>query len=221
MRYIIKEFAIVVLAQSNNPTILNKDFLRTNKICPYELEPIAESILCTPAVSKIEFKNGISIFVDTDKISFTNISVKTLNDYTFLSDIAISYLETLPHVKYTALGTNFTGHFEELSSNNVKEFLLEKFFSEKAWGKTNPPSSSLTLNFAYKRDNIRFNINLGQGALKDANGSLKELLFLKANCHRDLLSPPVSPFIDAIKDWEKTKNQFIDIINDIFEIGEN
>ncbi len=179
MHFTIKEFAIVILAKSNNPTILNVDFLKINEICPKEFVAIEESILCTPAISKIEFKNNISVLVDTDRIMFNNKNVKTLNNDFTLPDIAINYLRTLPHVKYAALGINFTGHFENLDSYNIREFLLRKFFNERAWGKVDAPNSSLTLNFTFERNNVKFNITLGQGSIVEKDSPKKDVLFVR------------------------------------------
>ena len=68
---VLSGFSVVIVANSNNPTLLNQDFLYYNGIVPNEW-PLSKDIrpVVTPAVSKIVFENGFSVTAELNRILF-------------------------------------------------------------------------------------------------------------------------------------------------------
>jgi len=64
-----REFSIVVVAKSHNPTILNPDFLKDNEIVPANWE-LEKPPVCLEPVAEIVFKNKVRIIAQLDKLIF-------------------------------------------------------------------------------------------------------------------------------------------------------
>ena len=86
--------AIVVLAESNNPRLLNPDFLERNKIVPEKWEP--KNVLITPPYATVQYAEGITISVEETKLQFAVDPDRLATWRELLPGIAIRYLEVLP-----------------------------------------------------------------------------------------------------------------------------
>ena len=64
------ELAVVLVAHSNNPSILNPDFLIHNGIVSDGAE-VEQPVISTPAFSQARFKGGVVITADPDRVIFT------------------------------------------------------------------------------------------------------------------------------------------------------
>lgn len=104
------ELSIVIVAQSNNPTILNPDFLHHNGIVDrrWALDE-AFPPLTSPVMSQVAFKGGFVVRANPANVSFT-LTVPDDESATLDAepcvDSAKGYLKTVPHVPYIALGVN-------------------------------------------------------------------------------------------------------------------
>lgn len=101
------ELSVVLVANSNNPSIINPDFLRYNKIVDDNYE-VQDSPISTPAFSQVKFKNGITIVSDPARVIIGQSG--TLDRKNVASpEVAKRYLECVPHVPYRAIGINPKG----------------------------------------------------------------------------------------------------------------
>lgn len=66
----IQNLSVVVAARSHNPTILNPDFLKYNKIVPMDWE-LESNPICADPVAQVKFTNGISITAEMNKVVFS------------------------------------------------------------------------------------------------------------------------------------------------------
>jgi hypothetical protein len=114
----VTQLSIVIAAESNNPSILNPDFLKYNGIVSDDWQS-ADRTVTTGVISQVTYENGVSIVSEPNKINF----VERIGDGDYGSlqvpAIAQKYIETLPHVKYTAIGNNPIGH-----SSCTRHFIL-------------------------------------------------------------------------------------------------
>src|SRR3989304_10635345 len=110
MEYIFSEFAIVILASANNPTILNPDFLRINEIVNKDFTP--EKSISTPPISHVKYKEKVAITVDFERLTFADTDENRIPISSPIPSIAKKYIEILRHVPYKSGGINFNGFFE-------------------------------------------------------------------------------------------------------------
>lgn len=107
MQIDLVEFSVVVVAQSNNPTILNPDFLRHNGIVSSDRALHDEQpLFTTPMFSQVAFADGLVIQADPARITFAQTGGRLSCEEIDCPVVAKGYLKTIPHVPYTALGLN-------------------------------------------------------------------------------------------------------------------
>ena len=127
----ITQFSISILARNNNPTILNPDFLKINQIVPYDWET-SSPIFTTEEFSRVTYKNNIAIATTPDRLILNQVIIS--DDFQLIiPEIAIKYLEILPHVDYYALVINFMSHVTNQNSEEIDNYLREFFLCPGEW----------------------------------------------------------------------------------------
>ena len=120
----LRERGIVIVGQNHNPSILNPDFLWRHRIVPEEAALAkSEPAFSTPVSSHVAFENGLHIVSEPGRISFVEINLEASNIPCY--GVAINYLRTVPLVRYTAVGINFSGFFPALSGELTPHNMLK------------------------------------------------------------------------------------------------
>ena len=101
--------SVVVLSDSNNPRLLNPDFLETNGIVPKDWSQDSENtkVIVTPPFSLIEYANGIRVQMEENNVQFVATKPAEIDWDTALPALASSFLDVLRHVQYRAVGLNY------------------------------------------------------------------------------------------------------------------
>ena len=100
--YRLHAVTVVITAASHNPSMLNPDFLKTQRIVPSGWE-VSESV-STPPVSMIMFANGIQWVMDESVLNVIERCDSGFQDGYAIHQTVIRYLETVTHVPYRNLG---------------------------------------------------------------------------------------------------------------------
>lgn len=140
------QFSVVYTAKSNNPTILNPDFLKFNEIVEKGWE-LKSPPICTEPFARVQFKNDVMITSQLDKIIF-NIDKNPLEyeDRKIIHDIAIKYLNLVPLVNYNSIGINANLLICTPDGTEPPKYLIDHFFKRKLDG-TNISVEDLQLKF--------------------------------------------------------------------------
>ena len=96
------ELSVVLVADSNNPSIVNPDFLKYNGIVDTVYE-VQDFPISTPAFSQVAFKNGITVTSDPARVLIQQTTELTKANMVS-PEIAKRYLQCVPHVPYRAIG---------------------------------------------------------------------------------------------------------------------
>ena len=205
----LAQFSIVVVAAAHNPTIMNPDFLKTQKIVGEDWE-LAEPPLTSLPFSSVQFTNGISITVEQNKLQIAD-SQSNDPSQSIIADVVKKYILVVPHVKYTAVGINFNAFVE---FENPENYIISKFLKDGPWNESPNLVSELGLKFVYSVHDGRLILSLNTGSAKKntADGEEeKSILMASGNFHRDIvaekdkhLSDHVINFLNYIEsDWDK------------------
>lgn len=97
--------SVVAVAESNNPSILNPDFLR-EFVLPEQSWQVQDAPICTPVYARVSYANGVSVQSDTNRVVFEQRGDPLDPTLLRVATMARRYLTAIPHVKYTAIGTN-------------------------------------------------------------------------------------------------------------------
>lgn len=215
MNFNLDNFSIVVLAQAHNPSILNPDFLKNNGIIDPSFTP--NNVICTPPISQVSYIEGISVLAELEKLQFIDIKQERIPFDSPISEIAIKYIKTLPHVKYTAVGLNFKAPYHCKDKEFALSFLPNKFLKDGIWNSYGDHLPMVGLKFIYQLKNIRCTINMDTGSISRPNEPSQHVIGITANYHLD--STGMDEIISFIDNWKMQYNHFSKIVIDTFPEG--
>ena len=190
MKPVLIEVASVVVANAHNPSILNHDWLVANNVLPespggWEL---AEPPFTTAPLSSIHYQNGVRIVLDPVRLVVTaQTSGSSFGDDTrscqAVSSLATTYVTTLKHIPYVAVGSNFKAYVE---CADAQRRLVEMFGGSGRWT-SELESMSVKLNHRAQRGCERHLDLASTTARKAHNDESKmiEVVSMSANYHRD------------------------------------
>jgi hypothetical protein len=210
----LTHFSVVVLAQAHNPTILNPDFLKHNNIVSEKFT--VKNFICTPPIAQVSYAEGISIVAEFEKIQFIDETAERLPNQSPIPTIAIKYIETLPHVNYTAAGINFMGHFKFKNAESVRTFIIKKFVKGGPWLLSKDEIVDVGLNFVYSDGNMKRTININPGEYKKAGNEPIPVIALRYNQHFEAKDKDRRSIEAFIADWEKAFSQYAIFDKQIF-----
>lgn len=178
--------SVVVVAGSNNPTILNPDFLYHNGIVPKDIS-LEENIqpITTPAVSQITFRGGFKIMVEINRVLFEQTTDPLEERDIICADTAKRYLKTVPHVPYAAIGINFQGY--RVSQNQVSNTVSDALINKGGWMKFGGAKPDFQLKAVYKYDDKTITLDIAEKLIEKEGVNLPAMAFY-ANIHRDISS---------------------------------
>lgn len=124
--------SVVILAEYHNPSILNKGFLVMNGIVPSAWS-VAETVV-SPITSVVGYANGIRLQVDGQRMEITEKCDFPFSKYVDdrLYNLAISYVNVLPHVPYRGLGINYA---VSVIRQDPPQWITKRFLKFDSWDK--------------------------------------------------------------------------------------
>jgi hypothetical protein len=155
---------IVILAEFHNPSILNPDFLKGNKIVPQDWEAV--EVLTTPAFASVKYSNNVVFFVDRERFEVRReCGGEFLKNYD-IHDMAATYVNVLPHVRYTTMGLNW-----QISIENAEpeKFVTERFLKAEAWKDSGLALLNSSVNLNFEIDSVVCKLNFMAGRAKVAD----------------------------------------------------
>lgn len=183
----IPELAIGVAAQNHNPTVLNADFLAYNRIVPETWVP-NEDRLSTPVLSQVAYEDqGVSIVSQPDKVHFTrrNGDLRASSEPD-LAGVAISYVNALPHVEYTAMAVNVEGHVivpEGIEA--ARGEIVERYLAAGAWHSFGDGIDEAVVTLAYDLDpaTLRLSISPALFVAAGEDEAAREVPVIRYSAH--------------------------------------
>lgn len=204
-------FSVVVVAQSNNPTILNPDFLRHNGIVD-SARALREDrpLFTTPLLSEVSFDEDLVVRAEPERITFAQAATGLAHENIDCPTIAKSYLKTIPHVRYTALGVNPRA----VIANPPFAKLSKALHAEGNWMSFVGVTPRFELKAAYQMPDSRLTL-----ALQEAQD---DTLFCEANIHRDVAETnqqmSVNSILTMLDCWKDDLDQFYAVVNQTFRL---
>lgn len=212
MNFNFDNFSIVILAQAHNPSILNPDFLKNQNIVDPSFTP--NNVICTPPVAQVSYNEGISIIAEFEKLQFIDTVTSRIPYESPIQEIAKKYTIALPHVRYTAVGLNFMGHYRCKDKESAMLFLPNKFLKQGNWSTYGDGLPNVGLKFMYSIKNVRCTITMDTTELIKPNEHPQPIVGITANYHLDSINmEEISSFIS---DWKTHYNHLSKIILDVF-----
>ena len=203
------EVAVVLVAQSNNPSIINPDFLRHNEIVNADLVLQGDPIT-SPLFSQVTFERGIVVNALPDRVSFQQTGDSLATGDILCPEIAKRYVEKVPHVPYSAIGINPKG-YRYLSAEvpeKVSNILIK---SEDMSFKDVIPE--VHLKTIYQYDTKKIALDIAEATMQKNNESEIPIILFQANIHRDIPSTlnqqdRIKTISDILASWKDDLSDF-------------
>ncbi len=200
------QFSVVVVGRTHNPSLLNPDFLAINGVVRKDWGWEVAETITIPPLAMVRYTNGVTLTVEHHKLQVVDQDVGGDPRQSKASTIARAYVETLPHVRYTAVGINFQTVAE---TGDPGQFLKERFLKPGAWDRPGQAVDSVGLRLVYPLDGGRVVMSLDAGEAEKVEGdkpSKKAVVLVNGNFHRDCRDYPakdqvLSRIDEAEKDW--------------------
>ncbi|MEH1892183.1 MAG: hypothetical protein V7K92_22935 [Nostoc sp.] len=215
----VRDFSLVVMADKQNPSILNPDFLKYNQIVPPDWE-LAMPPICTPPVSQVVFKNGVNIVAQSDRLTFWEV-LDADNLVFEIPEIVCKYIDIVPYVDYRAVGININAHIIKEEKEDNQDTVLAKLIASGKWKQFQGKSPNTVVQFTYPLDNGSFTISIQEVVIsKIQNNELVPVINFSANFHRDLIKTNylerVSYLKNIIQSWKTDFDIFIFFVEEAF-----
>lgn len=174
--------SITVTAAAHNPSILHPSFLRAQGITPVDWE-LSEGPICTPALSVVKFSNGLVITVEPSRLQVLDNSVNADPRRSAVPVVTRQYIATLPHVRYTGVGVNFTGFIEDAAADEA----MKHFLAAGAWSDAHRIPKSVGVRFVYDALGVQFRLAIDAGSVeRPGDGRARSGLVMASNYHTDI-----------------------------------
>lgn len=207
--------SVVVLAQDHNPTILHPAFLESQKIVPNDWE-LAEPPICTPPASVVKYANGIVFVVDQSRLQIVDQGLPEEILSGRVRDLAMAYIERLPHVRYTAVGINFHAFGE---CNDPERLLMERFLKPGPWNCGPLEVQSVGLRFVYLRSGATLRLSCDSGTVKRReNKEEQKAILITGNYHTDLVEQNVEQAKAVIAQFEERVRDFATVLKAVVDL---
>ncbi|WP_423908359.1 hypothetical protein [Candidatus Spongiihabitans sp.] len=140
----LENAAVVLVANTHNPSIINPDFLKNNGIIPADCK-VGQELLVTPILAKLAFQN-VMLTVVPEQLHLEERNKNPENnrflDSSMLYDCTKKYVTALPHIPYIALGLNWRIRIPMPAPDS---WFKERFLKGGAWQEKIKP-----VNFVFK-----------------------------------------------------------------------
>lgn len=173
---ILNKVSVVILSDSNNPRLINPDFLEINEIVPKGWN--VKDVIVTPPISRVLYENNYLIQVEEEKISFEVNNPISDKWKELLPTAATRFMEILPKVSYRSIGLNF--HLSILTDNESDKFVCNNFLIDGDWKNIQGGLSGASVQLFYQASQPHFNLLIEAGTSDTSN-----IYICKGNFHSD------------------------------------
>jgi hypothetical protein len=195
------EFSIVVVGQDCNPTILNPDFLERTGIVPAEWGWKPEGLpITTPPFATVSYDSGVVVTVEPSRFVVSDRKVGDDIAASRAVEIARTYVQVLPHVRYTAVGINFR---TLAGVAEAEAYLRDHFLARGPWYEELGPLQAVSLTLSYPLVGGRLNLTLEAAVVTtviDGRADQRKGILLGGNYHRDCTQYPSDQEVVAYLD---------------------
>ena len=204
------QFSVVIAGRSHNPTLLNPDFLELRDIVMKDWGWKVAEVITTPPLALVRYDNGVSIHVEADKLQVVDLNAGPDPTKSRAAGIAASYVKTLPHVRFSAVGVNYQSVIE-VPGTSPKDFIKNRFLSSGPWDAPEHPLAAAGVRLQYPLgEDGRITLSVDTGTVElgriDKERLTKLVVLTNANFHRPCKDYPGEEKVaehlgHAAEDW--------------------
>lgn len=202
----LTKVSVVLLSDSNNPRLINPDFLRIHKIVPKDW--VEKDIIVTPPIAQVRYENNSLIQVEENKITIETSSPDLINWQQYLPSAAIMFMDVLPRVNYRSVGLNFICNIPSLSSD--LGYIADNFLADKEWRNCRGGLSKIGLTLYFANTSPQLNIKIEPGKLQSSN-----VYMCAGNFHNEFEPAQIKERKEYINTLKDMYEEYIKVLNEL------
>ena len=215
---ITQELAIVVSVKTQNPTILNEDFLKQTGIIPSDWK-LAREPIYTDRVAQIVFENGFSIAAQPDRVMFLEAvgdkEIATIS----AGEVAQKYVSTLKLADYQAVGINFRSYIEQESQAAASNYINGELLAAGSWQQYGMGMRA-SLNLVYDLSERQLNLSINEASIQFPEQPATPVVLFAGNFSYDTSKSPAdekaAKIAELIGNWQQDLNKYTALISERF-----
>lgn len=207
------ELSVVLVATSNNPSILNPDFLFHSGIVDASRR-VKDPRISTPAFSQVTFEDGLAVKADPDRVIFEQRGSKLTTEAIVCPEIAGRYLEEVPHVPYRAVGINPKVH--RRSACQAGQRVAAALIDHGAWMSFKDLTPEIQLKAIYRYSDRTIFLDIAEAERRGQEPKPTPGMHFQANIHREIQANDAGRRIQAISSilssWKDDLEDFLSVV---------
>lgn len=213
-----QEIAIVIAVKTQNPTILNEDFLKYSGIVPQEWT-LAQAPTYTDQIAQVLFTNGFSLAVQPDRVMFLEaLGENKPLDTVSAANIANRYVDTLKLAEYQAVGINCRGYVSYATEpNGANKLITEHLLTPGTWQNFTDKPAQASVNFIYDFPDKKLSLAVNEATLQFSNQSPTDVVLFAGNFNYTLNNvndlERVNRVQQIINSWQEDTKAFTDLVS--------
>jgi hypothetical protein len=216
---ITQELAIVVAVKTQNPAILNEDFLKQSGIIPSDWK-LARDPIYTDRVAQIVFENGFSIAAQPDRVMFLEAVGDKEIDTVSAGEVAQKYVETLKLADYQAVGINFRSYTAYETPAAASEYINTQLLASGNWQKYGEGTVRASLNLVYDFSDRQLNLSINEASIQFPEQDATPVVLFAANYSYDISKTEAGDKATAIAkvigNWQQDLTECSTLITERF-----
>lgn len=197
------QLSVVLVATSNNPSIINPDFLANNNIVDPDRSLQGDPVT-TPVFAQVVYEDGLIVRADPERVIFEQSATGTCLRSIICPKMAWVYADVVPHVPYRAVGINPKLHVSLTHANSAN--LASVLDGRGSWLHYNDLEPEIQLKLIYPYSSRKIIVDVLGATRPSPNGQPLPGLVFQGNVHRDLEQPSsqsrIKKLVSIVKNWE-------------------
>jgi hypothetical protein len=216
---ITQELAIVVSVKTQNPTILNEEFLKQTGIIPSDWK-LARDPIYTDRVAQVVFENGFSIAAQPDRIMFLEaVGDKDLATIS-AGEVAQKYVNTLRLADYQAVGINFRSYIAQTTPEAAKDYINTNLLAAGSWQQYGSDGVRASLNLVYDLSERRLDLSINEASIQFPEQPATPVVLFAANFSYDTSSAAegekATKVAEIVGKWQADLQEYTTLIEERF-----
>jgi hypothetical protein len=174
---------VVVLSDGNNPRILSPDFLGRNGIVPGNWG--VQDTLVVPVISRVVYSNGVEITIEENRVSLRSTRPAEFDWRDELGRMAVSFMATLHHVAYRAVGLNFELVSGYDADGDLRTTLFDMMLLRGTWAEFGRSTRCESIKLLLDVEDAVLNLTVHVGVVPDEHKIGQDVFRFDANFHCD------------------------------------
>lgn len=174
----LHSISIVLTAEYHNPSILNSDFLKHQKIVPSSWKP--KETVSTPGYSTVVYSNGVRWVVEQEKMAISEPKNGEFGGKTLVPQIVSKYVGNLPYVPYQNIGLNCQ---VSMQKTDATDWLKQRFLKPGKWQQGTPKILEASIKLSLEAESAKCNLTIDSGILHARGADPETAVLIDCNFH--------------------------------------